>query len=279
MLISPRMVEQNVQSALVLEADTDWDIRIKQQMREFAQASRLLVQPLHENPNSFLDTTNPVPGDSVQASFDIRSYETENPTISPTSSPYGDLQNWDLLWLGHCGCRFPWPSDGNAPLGRAIMLDDETVPATQHISIELGDRGLMNEYPPHTRVVSRARVNSCSLAFAYSQQGARKFLYELAIKRISDPLDMMYRSMCDGVSGRPLSTCLTVQPQLFQTHRPKGSRAKESDISDHGNEVNSHSVTPNVRWSTKINIPKLVEGRKDFFDLYPDNVTKPAWAD
>lgn len=39
------MIEQRISLALILEDDADWDIRIKRQMRDFAKASRLLVQP------------------------------------------------------------------------------------------------------------------------------------------------------------------------------------------------------------------------------------------
>lgn len=273
-------MEQNIQSALVLEADADWDIRIKQQMRQFAQASRLLLQPLAGTDDAFLDPTNPQPNPSDQpSSYDILEYELENPTTQPVTSPYGDLHRWDLLWLGHCGSRFPWASDGNAPLGRAVISNDDTVPEKHYIDIEMGDHQLSTSYPDHTRVVSRARVNTCTLAHAYSQQGARKFLYELGINRISDPTDMMFRAMCDGSGGRPLATCLTVQPQLFQHHRPRGPKAKESEISSHGDGFNEHSFTANVRWSTRINLPKLVLGETDYFDLYPDGGTGPAWAD
>ncbi|WPH02260.1 Hypothetical protein R9X50_00511600 [Acrodontium crateriforme] len=262
------MVEQNIQSALVLEDDADWDIRIKQQMRDFAKASRLLVQPLQGTNDTFLDPTYPQPRPGQKpSSFDI----SETSSGEPTTSPYGDLDRWDLLWLGHCGCRFPFLSDGNVPLGRAVVSNDNTVPKKDLINVEFGDNQLQSQYPDYTRVVSRARVNTCTLGYALSQQGARRMLYELGLHKMTGTTDMMFRSVCDGVDGRDLMTCLTVQPQLFQHHRAVGPKTKFSDINeDESGEYIDKASTANVRWSTRMNFRKLVNGQTDFTDQYPD---------
>ncbi|EKG14494.1 hypothetical protein MPH_08343 [Macrophomina phaseolina MS6] len=266
------IVEQNLSSALILESDVDWDIRIKKQMRDFAMASRLLVQPLPGTTDKFLDPSypEPQPGQSPQ-NFEVG----KETTAEPTSSPYGDIDRWDMLWLGHCGTRFPKLSDGNAPLGRAVIPNDETVPEKQHVHMQFGDDELVQQYPAHTRVVSRARVNTCTLGYALSQPGARRLLYELGIRKMTGTNDMMFRSICDGVDGRPLSTCLTVQPQLFQHHRPVGPKSSFSDISDHGTDYNEQAFTRNIRWSTRLNFPKLLYGETDYIDLFKDGEKMP----
>ena len=262
-----RMVEQNVASALILEDDADWDLRIKSQMQDFAKAARLLVQPLLGTSNQFLDPTYPQPiaGQQPQ-NFEIG----KNITAEPSTSPYGDIDRWDLFWLGHCGCRFPRASDVNSPLGRAIIPNDETVPEPQHIHMQFGDQELIDQYPPHTRVVSRARKNTCTLGYGISLPGARRLLYELGVRKMTGPTDIMFRSVCDGVNGRRMRTCLTVQPQLFQHHRPVGDKSTFSDISDHGTEYNNQAFTRNVRWSTRLNFPKLIDGETDYIDLFKD---------
>jgi hypothetical protein len=279
-MIKTRIVAQNIQSALVLENDVDWDLRIKSQMQQFARASRLLLQPLAGTNATFLDPTNPLPheGDTPK-SFDVHKQALTDQTTPPTTSPYGDLSRWDLLWLGHCGCRFPWISDENTPIGRAVISNDETVAEKQHFAVELGDSQLIHAYPAHTRVVSRARVNSCTLGHAFSQAGARKFLYEVGVRKLEDPTDISFRYMCDGVHDRPLATCLTVQPQLFQHHRARGPKSVESDIDDHGDGFNEHGYTQNIRWSTRLNIPRLAEGRTDYIDLYQDGKEEPQWPE
>lgn len=269
-LTNCRIVDQNITSALILEDDIDWDVRIKSQMTDFARAARLLVQPLAQTTDQYLDPTYPKPAeDETYVDFNLE----EGHTISkPKDSPYGDVSRWDLLWLGHCGCRFPKASDLNAPLGRVVIANDTTVPEPQHLDMEFGNDELKTQYPPHTRVVSRARANSCSLTYGISQPGARRFLYELGVHKLSDPNDIMFRYVCDGVQGRELGTCLTVQPQLFQHHRPVGARAGFSDISEFDDGYNEQATTANIRWSVRINLPKFISGDAEYTDSYPDTV-------
>ena len=236
-------------------------------MKDFAKASRLLVQPLSGAADKFLDPTYPQPKeDQIPLDFDIRI----DTTGVPSTSPYGDVDRWDLFWLGHCGSRFPRASDRNVPLGRAGIYDDETVPEPQHIKMQFGDSELVQNYPAHTRVVSRAWMNTCTMGYGISQPGARRLLYELSVNKMTGTTDMMFRSVCHGSEGRPVQTCLTIQPQLFQHHRPVGYKSSFSDISDHGTDFNGQAFTRNVRWSTHLNFPKLVYGWTDYFDMFKD---------
>ena len=266
------MIEQNITSALILEDDADWDVRIKFQMRDFAKASRLLVQPLSGTSGRFLDPTYPQPKeDQKPQDFDIR----KDATGEPSTSPYGDIDRWDLFWLGHCGTRFPRASDRNVPLGRAVIYDDDTVPEPQHVMMQFGDSELVSYYPAHTRVVSRAWQNTCTMGYGISLPGARRLLYELSVNKMTGPTDMMFRSVCHGSEGRPVHTCLTVQPQLFQHHRPVGDKSSFSDISDHGTDYNEQAFTRNVRWSTRVNFRKLIDGSTDYIDLFKDGEADP----
>ena len=238
-------------------------------MRDFAKASRLLVQPVSGTSTSdtFLDPTYPQPkGEQTPQSFDIR----ENITSDPSTSPYGDIDYWDILWVGHCGSRFPRADDKNVPLGRAVIYDDETVPEPQHIEMQFGDSELVETYPAHTRVVSRAWANVCTMGYGISLLGARRLLYELSVNKMTGPTDIMLRSVCDGLEGRPAHRCLTVQPQLFQHHRPVGYKSSFSDISSHGADYNEKAFTRNVRWSTRVNFRKLLDGMTDYIDLFKD---------
>lgn len=268
-------MRQNISSALILEDDADWDIRIKSQMRDFARASRLLVQPLSGTESVFLDPTWPEPDGLTRERSD---FSVENSTTGePTTSPYGNLDRWGMLWMGHCGCRFPWAADKNVPLGRAIIPDDKTVPPRKSIHIEFGDTQLLEQYPDYTRVVSRSRVNTCTLGYGLSQAGARRMLYEFGVHKITGTLDMMYRSLCDGVEGRDQMICLSPQPALFNHHRPVGPIWTWSDIS--GSEDpsavgdqswNDIPASISIRWATRVNFLKLISGSKDYIDSYKD---------
>jgi len=93
-LTANSMVEQNISKALIFEDDTDWDIRIHSQMKDFARASRLLVQPIPGTSDQMLDPTYPRPGEAQgPQDFDIRT----EVTTEPITSPYGDLERWDLV--------------------------------------------------------------------------------------------------------------------------------------------------------------------------------------
>ncbi|KAL8765674.1 MAG: hypothetical protein Q9209_007312 [Squamulea sp. 1 TL-2023] len=63
-----RIVRERIQTALVLEDDTDWDVSFKDQLAEFATGARYI-----------------------------------SGTTTTPRSPYGD--DWDLLWLGHCSAQ------------------------------------------------------------------------------------------------------------------------------------------------------------------------------
>jgi GR25 family glycosyltransferase involved in LPS biosynthesis len=247
------IIEQNLTSALVLEDDVDWDLRIKAQMRGFGKASQLLLQ----------------------AGYKDREYDgSEVPNDMPRTSPYGEVDRWDLLWLGHCGSQIPTATDDDGhptiPQDRVIIRNDQTVPETQHIRFEFGGDSLKKEYSNHTRVISHARRNVCTLAYAVTQQGARRFLHELALSKMTSSTDLMFQQVCDGLGGRKSHTCLSVQPPLFEHHRPVSAKASFSDIVEHGNGYNKEAYTYNIRWSTKVNFPKLLAGETDYIDQYKD---------
>jgi hypothetical protein len=74
MNILQKIVKEGLGSALILEDDADWDVRIEQQMQQFAVATQ---DVLAQKPRS------------------------ANPTRPHHDSPYGD--DWDLFWIGHLG--------------------------------------------------------------------------------------------------------------------------------------------------------------------------------
>lgn len=270
-------MEQNLTSALIFEDDVDWDIRIKKQLYDFSKGSRVLVQPLDKHGVSYADTTFPQPQDpdyQPQAILSDRLPRTQEPLVSP----YGD--NWDLLWLGHCGNRRPvanmaepWGSIArNIPKGHVVQENDPTAPIPKHIHVydDAGHPGFRRDFPPHSRVVHHSMDAICSLVYAVSQAGARKILYDLAVQRFDDLFDIMLRQFCDGQTWHDTHTCLTVQPTLFDHHRPPGLIAHDSDLLPAGGGTRNKGFTLNIRWSTRLNIPKLLKGETDYIDSYPD---------
>lgn len=265
------MVENNIQSALILEDDADWDINIKAQMKIFAKASSLLVQPLRGTLNTSIDPSYPLPKeDERYVDIDISTFD-HNPTSPPTSSPYGDLDRWDLLWVGHCGRSLPFAFDRNVPIGRIVIPEDETVPPLAHFAGETSDGALMEYYKPLTRVISRAWGESCTSGYAVSLPGAKRLLYELGVWQMTGYYDMQLRSMCQGHEGREsAAVCISPVPQYFNHHMSAGKMSSLSDISDPDEKPGyiEKAFTPNIRWSTRVNFPRFVAGRTDWIDSF-----------
>ncbi|KAK3295095.1 uncharacterized protein B0H64DRAFT_298269, partial [Chaetomium fimeti] len=249
-----RIVHENVTSALILEDDADWDLRLKKQMQVFAQASRAFTQL--SNGQSLAEQSSSLPAPEVPI--------TQVPLRTrPRLTPYGD--DWDVLWLGHCGTDFP----ATTTL-RVTIPDDMTVPSPNHLKphpFALQDT-LAEEYPPHTRVVHPSRGTACTQAYAVSQQGARKLLWQFGLQTLTAGWDLMLRDWCDDMytplsaetadanengGNRRAPVCLTVQPPLFSHHYGKGAA---SDImAPGGGFVNKdREMTPYVRLSVRLNM-------------------------
>jgi hypothetical protein len=267
-IFTDRIVRRNLSSALILEDDTDWDIRIRDQLRDFALSSRALIQPLAEMPSAYADPTYPFPPDPLPESPAEIPFDGLPITVAPEISPYGD--NWDLFWLGHCGMQFPPQTVEGPPSGRVIHRDDETVPQGRYMYTLAPPFMLLDTYPDHTRVVHHVQEGVCSLAYAVTQHGARMMLQEIALKDVTDAFDILLRFFCNGSNGRGRHNCLASQPALFNHHRPAGPDRAQSDIGDHGEGFRDHSESDMIRWSTRLNAGVLMDGRTDFFDGWPD---------
>ncbi|KAI0968858.1 hypothetical protein F4678DRAFT_188308 [Xylaria arbuscula] len=281
-----RIVDLGLGSALVLEDDVDWDVRLKTQMETFAAASRIWLgieqqktarrryiadsgsqtgskdteSELFSKREAERDTTIPLPPKDLLASSD-RHYK------SRAQSLYGD--GWDVLWLGHCGADLPGhePSPSCPSSLKISIPDDMTVPAPKHLQphpFALRD-ALADAYPPHTRVVHAACGNACSLAYAVSQRGARKLLRLFTADGFASQWDLMLRDYCAGIGDARL-VCLTVQPPLISHHYGGeggrgGGGASVSDIRGQGGGfARGKKGTPYVRISVQENLERLVAG-------------------
>ena len=271
-----RIVEYNLTTALVMEDNADWDVRIRDQLRNFSLAAQALIQPLSYDTTTFADPTYPTPSNTTEdhPQRDIY-FDHLPPTSPPIYSPYGD--GWDVLWLGHCGVRFPntsleaWAADSRKHAkGRTVQLNDETVPETRHLDLLSQDDDIRTLYPPHTRIVHHPMGSICSVAYAVTQAGAQRILYQMGIKAFTNPFDIMLREYCDGTNGMDYHNCLTVQPQLFSRHHAAGRTSSFTDVPEHGDEINGKPSTVNIRWSARMNLEALLKGRLDFEDQFPD---------
>lgn len=270
------VVRRNLTSALIMEDDTDWDIRVRQQLQNFARSSRALTQPLQGYARSYGDPTYGLPPGQKDThsplpslpELVIKDMDHLPITTDPKISPYGD--DWDVLWLGHCGQLLPKLDDKNVPKGRVVQQNDETAAQRRYLHSVLKPFQYVEEYPDHARVVHHVQDGVCSLAYAVSQRGARSMLYEIGMKNFNAAFDLLLHWACSGENGRDYHRCLTVQPPLIQHHRPAGPKSAQSDISGHGEGMNEKPHTEEIRWSVRMNAEVLMVGGTDYVDQYPD---------
>lgn len=261
----PRIVRLNISSALILEDDSDWDVRIRPIMQDLALSTQALTQPLAGSSHSYADSTYPHNDKNANASvydFDINSLPR---TVQPKISPYGD--EWEMMWLGHCGMKFPVAEEG-IPMGRVVHKDDVTVPPSGLWSLAPKPHDLIEDYPKRTRAVHHVAHGVCSLGYAVTQKGARGLLREIGLREVRDPLDILLRFYCMGLSGRRKHNCIAAQPPIFNHHRPAGLKSANSNIGDHGNEYQAEPHTDMVQWSVRLNADGIMDGQTEFKDLY-----------
>ncbi|KAI1847717.1 hypothetical protein JX266_006212 [Neoarthrinium moseri] len=240
-----RIVEDDLESALIMEDDMDWDVRLKPQLERVAQGARALLG----------SKSNP-------------------------ASPYGD--DWDILWLGHCGEVFPELLDENKGkpaddkgikyMQRKFVIEkDATVPPLDKVT------GLIDfkASPEHTRWVHITGAPICTFAYALSQKGARKVLFDLSVDHLNGPFDNSLAWLCrravssvgapeEKAGDRGLDTkCLSVTPPIFFHHKAKGMMSGDSDIQTVADgAVREKGVTENIVWSARNNIRNMIMGTR-----------------
>lgn len=234
-----RIVEEDLESALIVEDDVDWDVRLRSQLEDIAMGSRMLLESKH------------------------------NP-----SSPYGD--GWDVFWIGHCGEPFPEYLDENKNKPdthagiqymkrRYAIENDITVPPPEKTTGMID----FNAYP-YTRFVHISAAPICSFAYALSQSGARKVLFDLSVDHLTGAFDNALADLCrrsvssvgeDGPNNdRGLDTkCISVTPPVFFHHKAKGAISGDSDINEiSSNDIRQKGTTENIMWSARNNIYNMI---------------------
>jgi hypothetical protein len=234
-------VEQELGSALIVEDDMDWDIHLKSQLYDIAYGARQILRESSTLPHS----------------------------------PYGD--DWDILWLGHCGEPFPETLEENAGLplenlarmsAKYVIHDDKTVPPYSKVS-QLVDWA---QYRPNTRIIHMSAAPICTFAYAVSQRGARKILYGLSVDGLHMAFDNSLAQLCRDAMyelGREQSSgynmkCLSVNPTIMFHHKAKGLVAAGSDIQNLGDDgsVREKGVTESIKWSTRLNLKNILTGKE-----------------
>jgi len=176
-------------------------------------------------------------------------YVTGHPSGRMPRSPYGD--DWDLLWLGHCSSQI-LPNDQR----RFVIDNDFTVPPIERrVNFATVPDMAQEGYDNSTRAIYRANNGVCMYAYALSYRGARKVLRGQAVRKTFTPIDVGIGQMC----GFPDFKCISVFPQLIDSHKGPGRINRDSDIGSYSaEEVRPQGFTFNIVHSTRLNMDVLL---------------------
>ncbi|KAF2787540.1 glycosyltransferase family 25 protein [Melanomma pulvis-pyrius CBS 109.77] len=163
-------LDSGLETALILEDDVDWDIRLRSiQIPLAASAARTMLPP---------------------AKRSSRFRKTDAKHIQY----WGDPKSWDLLYLGHCGDYFNEVTyEGLVPAEKPFNLTD--LPHVVYADPSLPNRDELHPFtqslfealrmPAHSRAFHRSKFPLCSFGYAVTRPAAERLLSDLAPPKLS----------------------------------------------------------------------------------------------
>ena len=209
-LVLKAFLETGLETALVFEDDVDWDIRLRTQQIPLAQKA---AQSLSKS---------------------------RGPMVA---YPWGTAEDWDLLYLGHCGDYFNDLPDG-VGVGHHhphhlndiphVTYEDLTMPLRTDIHPFTASLLTALMVPEQHRVLHKSKWPLCSFGYAVTRAGAEKILTEVAPPKedISRDLIAYDAALLAGCRDGYMK-CYSVNPELFHHMEGKSIIAFEEETHDH----------------------------------------------
>lgn len=189
-LVLNAFLKSGLETALILEDDVDWDIRLRTAQAPIAAAGARSILP-------------------------------------PAEEQYywGHPDDWELMYIGHCGDYFTTldedigvgvvhPEDlANIP---HAFVEDETMPERTDIHPYTASLFTALGVPDKTRVVHKSMSPLCTFGYAVTRASAKRLVEELAPINgqqgtIDHAYDVAILTACRDKGLR----CYTVNPELF----------------------------------------------------------------
>jgi hypothetical protein len=237
-----RFVESGLSSALILEDDVDWDIHLRNyQIPLIAKAIRNLINGTHDDVND--------PYAALRRENRPQTY-------------WGDLKQWEILYLGHCGDYFDlkfWPE-----LPHEIFTD-ESLPPLQRMHPDTEDwlRELGMQHKE--RMVHRSKKPLCSFAYAVTRESAKRIIAELSSEEPGHgtwAYDVRLLEACRDLGWK----CWSANPELFH-HKDQ-----------HDSDITAINGKPLFPISSKLDdtTPNIACGARSeaFVTIDPDTLSK-----
>lgn len=226
------MIDENIQTALILEDDADWDVSLKHQMTEFARGSRYVLDQRDETP----------------------------------FSPYGD--GWDILWYGHCYSK---PDKKNGKYW-VVPHDPTVTPQGLRWyfhgpNMERWENG--TEPDPQPRVVYKQSYGWCTSGYAVTLRAAQRILWYSSLIPYNWSIDGGMGNMCGGGEFRDF-TCIAPFPRTIGKSTPAGSKNRGSDIQTEypPDKIQQSSDSENLMFSVRQNIQRILNGKNTYKSFF-----------
>lgn len=205
-----RFLDSNLETALILEDDVDWDIRLRSvQIPLAASAARQILPP-------------------------ARSYHPFANFHSNHSQYWGNHNAWDLLYLGHCGDYFDeLTAEGlnvqsqsfNLSVIPHVLYTDPTLPQRQDLHPFTQSLFKLLNMPEKSRALHQSRFPLCSFGYALTRPAAERLLHDLAPPRYSEKgpraFDVALLHACNRGSKPSLPLSQVKQPKWHGGTTPK----------------------------------------------------------
>ncbi|VVT49889.1 uncharacterized protein SAPINGB_P002494 [Magnusiomyces paraingens] len=195
-----QMLKEKWGSVLILEADSAWDVNVRQMMANFADALQ-----------------DALPAFSAMNITNSKAAPHGNPKdyVATENDPYM-AQHWDILQFGGC-----FEKKERAKY-KHVYYD----PTAHRKPIPYADG---SELGPHERAIRWQNELMCTTAYAITPTGARKLLLRMSLQ-LNTPVDGLISELVREDKLRAYSTTPNVFIQ-WQYRDGLGSNNKNSDIS------------------------------------------------
>jgi hypothetical protein len=196
-------LESNLTTALIIEDDVDWDIHIRHHQVPLV-ASQL---------RSLLATNPASPHDEYSA---IREHNRQQ-------SYWGDMAQWEILYLGHCGDSFDlkyWPDIPHN------IFNDESVPDFQDLHPDTQQWFAEAGIGEHQRMIHRSKHPLCTFAYALNRKSAERMIKDLSHEEYGHgtwSFDVRLLEACRDLGWK----CWTANPELFHHQNEHDSAITE----------------------------------------------------
>ncbi|KAF2098860.1 hypothetical protein NA57DRAFT_56498 [Rhizodiscina lignyota] len=186
-----KVMDEDIETALIVEDDADWDVNIKDQLFRISQGV-LSHTSLLDNQTAY----------------------------TRKDAPYGT--DWDLFFIGQCKST---PPKEKSKIGPVIAVEDPSIlPLKKLESKHVSELKAYNITTSSTRAIARVHDTICTTAYAVSRRGAERLLYNWGYKDFGLGIDNEFSfGMNDGkIKG------VVVAPPLIEQW--KTGTGADSDI-------------------------------------------------